>query len=297
MKHPVCFILCALLAVLTSCDNDSMAIFKSSAPSVDQRMLSSMLYYNNELNCSYPEIVVNSDEYRVFVFSDPHVAYYNNVLTAMVDTFRHDKQAPVAICLGDLVEANQSYLWFQNPFEYLYSQKTDDTLFVALGNHDIFYDQYWEYISRWKTTTYCFTIHCRKKNVRDLYICLDIAEGTLGAKQMKWLKNMLQVSEAQDYRYIFVYTHVNIFRTDNTNADISTVAIEEAYELMYLFSKYHVRQFWAGHDHARDAFYQGGVQYIMLDSMEEEADQPAYMILHVSPSGLNNTFHTVKLNT
>lgn len=284
-----------LMLILTACDEDSMALFKSTAPKVDERVKNSLSYLNTNMNNEYPEIEVAGDDYRVYVFSDTHVATVNTILTRFVETFREDKEAPVAVCLGDQIEANHSYYWFNESFRYMEEpREKHDTVFSAVGNHDIFFDCYWHFIERWKMTAYCFSVVCRKGKTKDLYICLDTASGTIGKVQYQWLQSILSNAKNGDYRYIFVYTHVNIFRTDNTNADISTVALEETRELMYLFSKYGVQQFWAGHDHARDVFQQGGVQYIMLDSMAENDNEPAYMILHVSPQGLNNTFHIVK---
>ena len=167
-----------------------------------------------------------------------------------------------------------------------------EAMFKYCFNHDIFYDQYNAFRSHiTQRTHYYFVIESNDK-VRDLYICLDTATGTLGKIQIEWLKGLLE-DEAHKNRHIIVFTHVNIFRRDNTYADISTTSVEETYELMSLFSKYRVKQFWAGHDHARDEFIHGKVKYIMIDSMQEDNPNAAYMILHVGDE-LNNTFHPIK---
>lgn len=287
----IAFYLIFVSFCMVSCLNAG-ALFEHSYPSVDECFASSMNYYHQQGE-QYPEMEVKTDGYKVYVFSDSHVAYYNSVLTAFRDTFMADIDAPVAICLGDLVEANQSYFWFCQPFEYQSEPRNKfDTLFVALGNHDLFYNQYDYFIERFKTTIYRFTIRT-KDGSRDMFICLDTAHGSLGRRQLDWLRNQLMYAKETGYRNIFVYTHVNLVRSDNTHADASTVALEESFELMSLFSQYGVRQFWAGHDHARDGFMQGGVQYILLESMREADEHPGYMVLHVSPSSINNTFHVI----
>ncbi len=165
-------------------------------------------------------------------------------------------------------------------------------MFVTIGNHDVFFDQWNNFIQYWPTAMYYFVVETNGKNkAKDLYICLDNAQGTFGELQIKWLKHLL--AEHEQYRHIIVYAHINIFRRDNTSADIATVSLEETYELMSLFAKYGVEQYWSGHDHSREEFSHGGVKYIIVDSMQEENNESAYMILHVGKE-LNNTFHQIE---
>jgi hypothetical protein len=241
----------------------------------------------------YTTIQVHDDEYTVYVCTDTHVATVNKKLQTFIQTYRNDKTCPVAVCLGDLIEADHSYLWFKEAFDHVKTNPAKpDTMFVTIGNHDVFFDKWNEYIQYWPTAMYYFVVETNgKTKAKDLYICLDNAQGTFGELQIKWLKHLL--AEHEQYRHIIVYAHVNIFRRDNTSADIATVSLEETYELMSLFAKYGVEQYWSGHDHSREEFSHGGVKYIIVDSMQEENNESAYMILHVGKE-LNNTFHQIE---
>ena len=291
MKIKNIFLSLIFITLLTSCDENSLAPFASNYPSVDVRFRGSMTY--NNLN-SYATIRIPNKDYKIYVCTDTHVAgqELNKTLKTFISLYKSDRDCPVACCLGDLVEADQTYEPFVAAFDGIkeHPNKTD-TMFYCIGNHDIFYNQYYAYHHHIaKTTTYYFVVE--SGNTKDLFICLDTATGTLGRLQMEWLRSLFE-SEARKYRHIIVFTHVNLFRRDNTYADISTTSIEETYELMSLFKQYGVKQVWAGHDHARDEFIHGKVKYITIDSMEEDAPNAAYMILHVGDE-LNNTFHPIR---
>jgi len=291
MKRAVrIYILLFPVLFLTGCDQDTMTIFAGKAPSVDTRFEQSMVY-NNQFG--YTTLTVRDDEYRIYVCTDTHILHQTTTLEKFIQLYHDDRDCPAAVHLGDLVESDETYGRFvmaQNAVPANPGKK--DSLFVTLGNHDIFYSQWEEYTRYWPTSVYYFVVQSQgKTKAKDLYICLDSAQGKIGYKQLKWLEWLLASSQ-EEYRYIIVFSHVNLFRRDNTSADISTTAIEETYELMWLFTKYGVKQFWSGHDHSREEFTEGGVKYIIVDSMLEDDEDAAYMILHVG-SQLNNTFHFI----
>lgn len=289
IKNIVLFFI--LTTILIACDENSLAPFASEFPSVDERFMMSMSY--NNLN-SYATIRVPNKDYKIYVCTDTHVAGegLHKTLKTFISLYKNDKDCPAACCLGDLVEADQPYDRFFAAFDGIKEHPNKrDTMFTVLGNHDIFYKQFYAYRYHIaQTTSYYFVVE--SGNTKDLFICLDTATGTLGRIQMEWLKYVLE-NDAHKYRHIIVFTHVNLFRRDNTYADISTTSIEETYELMSLFKQYGVKQVWAGHDHARDEFIHGKVKYITIDSMEEDNPNAAYMILHVGEE-LNNTFHPIR---
>ena len=313
MKNYLFIVVSCLLVVLSSCENDSMAPFASKYPSVDERFVLSMLY-NRDIG-GFDTLQAKSEEYKIYVCTDTHlnVPHINlrdaelrgddplklvSNLATFIQLDRADTLCPAAVCLGDLVESDITYDVFRYPLEKIpLNPNKHDTMYCTIGNHDVFYRQYYAYRYHIaKSSTYCFVVKT-PSGKKDLYICLDTATGSLGRKQTEWLKGILAQANDQSwssdyYRHIIVYTHVNIFRRDNTSADISTTAIEETNELLYLFRKYNVKQFWAGHDHSREEFMQGGVKYIIVDSMEETNNEAAFMILHVSEE-LNNTFHYI----
>lgn len=309
-KHYTSLLLTLTATVLLfgACDKDSMAPFASSFPPVDERFELSQVYNSEH---GFATLQAKSKDYNIYVCTDTHLSVkYSDIIDAQsrgedplallsnlstfIRLYHEDKQCPAAICLGDLVEANNSYEVFRYAIENTpVSPSKKDTMFCTIGNHDIFYNQYYAYQHHISpTATYYFEVKI-PGGKKDLFICLDTATGTLGRKQIQWLKDLLeQVDKKQTYRHIIVYSHVNMFRRDNTSADISTTSLEETYELMSLFRKYHVEQFWAGHDHSREEFLHGGVKYIIVDSMEEQSKDAAFMILHVGDE-LNNTFHLI----
>lgn len=276
--------------VFGGCDNDSLAPFSSKAPSVDERFLESM-EYNNRVG--YPTLKVKDDEYRIYVCTDTHIHGKGTKFQQFIQLYHDDRDCPAAVHLGDLVESSESYDHFVDLLEEVpASPSKKDTMFVTLGNHDIFYAQWQSFTEHWPASVYYFVVESSgKTKAKDLFICLDSAQGKIGAKQLNWLKWVLANSQG-NYRHVIVFSHVNIFRRDNTSADISTTALEETYELMWLFTHYGVKQFWSGHDHSREEFTEGNVKYIIVDSMEDDNQDAAYMILHVGEQ-LNNTFHFI----
>lgn len=293
MKKRYIYIAVLVALFFSSCDENMGALVKSHTPTVNQRY---QQYINYNSEHGYTTIQVHDDEYTVYVCTDTHVATVNKKLQTFIQTYRNDKTCPVAVCLGDLIEADRSYFWFKEAFDHVKTNPAKpDTMFVTIGNHDVFFDQWNNFIQYWPTAMYYFVVETNGKNkAKDLYICLDNAQGTFGELQIKWLKQTL--ANHDQYRHIIVYAHINIFRRDNTSADIATVSLEETYELMSLFAQNGVEQYWSGHDHSREEFSHGGVKYIIVDSMEEENNESAYMILHVGKE-LNNTFHQIETDS
>lgn len=282
--------LTTIVLLLNACDNDSLAPFSNKAPSVDERFMESM-EYNNRVG--YPTLKVKDDEYRIYVCTDTHLKYHTTTLQKFVQLYHDDRDCPAAVHLGDLVESDESYGSFMEAVEEVpVNPSKKDTMFVTLGNHDIFYAQWQSFTEYWPASTYYFVVESNgKTKAKDLFICLDSAQGKIGIKQLTWLQWVL-ANPNETYRHIIVFSHVNIFRRDNTSADISTTSLEETYELMWQFTRFGVKQFWSGHDHSREEFTEGNVKYIIVDSMENDNPDAAYMILHVGAQ-LNNTFHFI----
>ena len=281
------FLLCLPL-YFAGCDGDYLAPFVHLTPPVEQRFEHSMEYNNRN---GYAEIQSDSEEYCIYVCSDTHVADDNSAVHLFTEKYRSDLLCTAACCLGDIVEVDYPHSIFVETIESVpRNPLKNDTMFVALGNHDIYLNQYNSFLSCWQTSTYYFSVCC-PSGERDIYICLDSAQGTIGTAQLNWLRSVLQETRNKRYRHIIVYTHVNIFRRDNTNADISTLPTEETLELMSILSTFGVSQFWSGHDHSHEDFVHGGVRYIIVDSMIAGNTDAAYMIFHVNGSIIYNTFH------
>ena len=130
---------------------------------------------------------------------------------------------------------------------------------VTLGNHDLQFDGYAAFSDLFGSSTYAF--FCGP----DLFICLDSANGTLGADQMAWFEDILKEDRAEA-RYCFVFTHQNLFRYASLDFSYNQ-PIEEIYMLMDLYESYDVDYVFMGHDHRYDYRSIGGVRYITLESL------------------------------
>ncbi|HOV62826.1 MAG TPA: metallophosphoesterase [Spirochaetia bacterium] len=140
--------------------------------------------------------------------------------------------------------------------------------YFTLGNHDLLFDGYEAYCDIFGSSTYAFS--CGP----DLFICLDSANGTIGAEQMAWFRETLK-TRRKDARYCFVFTHQNIFRYASLNFSYNQ-PIEEIYMLMDLYESYDVNYVFMGHDHRFDDRTVRGVHYITLDDI---SDAESHIIL------------------
>ena len=165
----------------------------------------------------------------------------------------------------------------------------NDTLFITPGNHDIYFKQWQIYRSYFKTSCYWFDTNNGSKKL-DLYICLDSAEGSLGTKQMKWLKDLLEAKSKEGYRRIIVMTHTHLWKLDGSQGHTSNMALEETYEITSLLGKYHVECVLSGHQHARQSVHFKGVHYIVLNATKDEEQGQSYMTVQVGED-LTYQFH------
>jgi len=278
-----------VLAFGTSCER--MNDFSVIVPSVNERFTSSMEYNSTH---GYAVLKVPDGDYRIYVCSDTHLDKTADNFKRFIRLYHDDADCPAAVALGDLVEACETYDFFvQAQNETPAPAGKQDTMFVTPGNHDLYRNQWANYKKHWPTSTYYFVVEVQDSvKTKDLYICLDSAQGTLGTLQLRWLRDLL-ASARNTYRHIFIFTHVNMYSRDNTYADISTLPLEETMELMDLFSRCGVAQYWSGHDHGRELFSIGGVTYIIVDTLKDPYPEPAYMIVHVGEK-VENTFHSIK---
>ena len=120
---------------------------------------------------------------------------------------------------------------------------------------------------------------------KDLFITLDSASGTLGRKQMEWLKELLAIRRS-DYRHCVVFTHTNIFYTDNSQTGSGNMAMEETCVLTDLLARHNVTLCLQGHDHSREDLTFGGVRYTIVGTIRDEVDNPEYLIIRLSDSGV-----------
>ena len=95
-------LLAAIMFLMTSCSKDNnldmLGMFTSISASSNERFKQSKEY--NESH-GYDKVIVNQDDYRLYVMSDSHVDFSTNNLDAFVETYLSDAgAAPFALHLG-----------------------------------------------------------------------------------------------------------------------------------------------------------------------------------------------------
>lgn len=273
----------AFVILLPSCNPnyDMAGMLNGSSPEVSTRFEQSMAYNDS---VGIPAVVVPSADYRVYVCTDSHIDSIPTNLTAFVQAAAADTLCPLLLHLGDLVNA-------QGHIPYAVSLLTPNqsplTTFLALGNHDIYFNQWDEWRSYFGTSVYWFYTMLPDSTVLDRFICLDSAEGTLGTAQLQWLRellttNHLPLTTNHPFRHTIVFTHTHLFKRDNSQGHTSNYAVEETYELTSLLEQGGVDMYWCGHDHSREITDYAGFTSIVVDAIEDHYPPAFYMIADFS---------------
>lgn len=274
-----------VLLGVTSCTNedstlDMVGMFSPNGPTNATRFEQSMAY-----NALRGELHVDmaQDNYTIYVCTDSHITRnsYRN-LAYFVNTYENAVGPKLALHLGDLIDAQNNFPCADSILN-LGGRSIVDTLFLTPGNHDIYFKQWDIYRSYFQTGTYWFDTRNGAKKL-DLFICLDSAEGTLGADQFKWLKNLLETKSQEGYRHIIVFTHTHLWKLDGSQGHTSNMALEETYELTDMLGRYGVEYVWSGHQHARQSVIYKGVQYLVLNATKDSEKGQSYMIADMSES-------------
>lgn len=240
---------------------------------VDERFRQSMEF--NDLH-GYQTIRTFSDPYPVHVFTDSHLAGETGNLDRFVNDYLGNSGAPFAICLGDLVDGEKPFTEF-----IAHTSPIGDAgrkLFITAGNHDLYWGRWKEYYNSFGSSTYWFEVET--PNAKDLYISLESGGGTLGARQREWLEEILR-TKSSDYRNVIVFTHTHFFMKDTSQGHTSNYPLEETYDLANLFSKYGVDLVLTGHDHYREQTVFKGVEYVIVDALEEKTANAGYAVVNV----------------
>lgn len=270
------------LLLLPSCSlfhtKDIAGMLDGSSPEVDVRFEQSMEW--NERH-GYARIAV-PDNYRFYVASDSHIDSATTYLEQFVSDYRSDSLCALAFHLGDIVNTPHTFKAFQDVVRPSSSpvRAIRDTMFVEVGNHDLFFGQWTDFRSLFHTSVYWVeTVSDTDPTHKlDLFICLDSGEGSLGQKQMKWLAQLLEEKSKDDYRHIVVCTHTNLFCKDIGQGLSSNFAEEESAAMMALLTRYGVSLCLTGHGHYRNITHHGGVEYIVVDALQEKAAEAAYLV-------------------
>ena len=267
-------LLCAIS--MSSCygNLDVVGMVYGQSPRSDERFENSMAYNDT---AGYKTLDIPTDEYRVYYSTDMHVDTNWNNLTAWATAHRNDPDCHFAIILGDIINSINHYDEFMQGIAFdPATQAADKPLFCTVGNHDLYYNQWSEFLKYWHTSTYYFI--AKTPNCKDLFICMDSGDGTWGRKQFDWLKQLLAEADNKGYRHITIFTHTHIFKRDNTQGHTSNFALEETYEIMDLLASHNVEWYVSGHCHSRDIADFKGVKYIIVDTMEAPEKKPGYMV-------------------
>lgn len=281
----LCFgsLLLVLGSFFTACGPDAsldmVGMFAGTSPTIDERFEQSK-EYNDKYG--YATLQALSDDYHVYVCTDTHITKTRTRWEHFIRTYRMDMLCPVAVHLGDIIDARTDYEFVnealeRHPLSAILPIKPD-TLMAVCGNHDIYFKQWNKFINTFKTCNYYFIVKT-PTGKQDLFIIYDSADGTVGSKQLQWLRNTLEWADKQDFRHIVACTHTHFFKRDGSQGHTSNYTQEETYALLNLFTQHGVDMVWSGHDHSREITQVKGMTCIVVDSMKDEDKKPFYMLV------------------
>lgn len=273
-------VLLLAIVLLSSCDTFDMRGFVApTGDVVDSRFEQSM-----SLNGGKAVATIEADEtYTFYVCTDPHIddTYIN--MREFSTRLRNSSTARFGIMLGDCIDRRNVLPNYIEAIEYVEGLQTANLpIFSLIGNHELYFDGWEDYVELLGASVYWFEV--KFDTGRDLFISLDSASGTLGKKQMKWLKDFLD-AERGNYRHCIVLTHTNLFYTDNSQRGSGNMALEETAILTELFSRHRVALCLQGHDHHREDLMFGEVRYTIVGTICDKAQSPEYLIIRMSDSG------------
>jgi predicted phosphodiesterase len=249
--------------MITSCINTD-----DTADTANQRFLQSMQWNNNH---SYKEINVNDDNYFMISVGDIHVGGTKNMDSVINLGLR--TKASAIVMAGDLTSGQADDY---NEFEKHLPLNDQLPAFLIAGNHDLFHQGWSEFTNRFGSSSYLFTV--KTPVAADLYICLETGGGTLGDKQLNWLRKILE-TERSEYRHCVVFTHNNFFRTRHT--DSTNPPVEELEVLLQLFALNNVDMVITGHDHMKDLVEFGYTKYVIMDALKDGVSNAGYFRIGV----------------
>lgn len=283
MLQMVRWFICAGLATMlcTSCDVlDIKGMFVPTSDMVNTRFEESM-----ELTEGKPIAHIEAEEsYQIYVCADTHIDDAYNNLREFTTLMRNNPEAPFGIVLGDCIDRRNVLPRYLEGIEHdAESQPYNTPIFSVLGNHDLFFSGWENFVELIGPSVYWFEVE--HSSGRDLYITLDSASGTLGKQQMEWLEEFLTTERAK-YRHCIVLKHTNLFYPDNSQNTSGNMPLEESAVIFEMFSKHNVTLCLQGHDHTREDLTFGGVRYTIVGTIREEAEQPEFLVISVSDSGI-----------
>ena len=257
---------------LAACgDADVIGMIASTSDGVEKRA-----DYSLSLNktIGFQTIISHQEEYQLCLIGDTHFGTAENFKKVEAAV---ENSALAIVHVGDICTGKKDD--YQKAAELL--KNSPLKIFPLVGNHDLYFGG-WQYFKEYFGSS-MFYFEVQTPTAKDLHVCLDSGNGTLGKKQYDWLKNLL-ASKRADYRRCFVYSHTNMFRTDGSQSPSSNMPIEETYQLMALYGKHKVDAVIMGHDHSREELSFNKVRYITLDALRDGVKNASYLILTANTS-------------
>lgn len=285
-------ILSSLLALLCACNPetwnmDITGMFCGSSAGIDTRIDDSFRYNDEH---GFPLIYANDEEYKLYICTDTHVDSTRYNWKRFIQDYRNDLDCPLAIHLGDLINAQRHWDYMKEPLTTIPANPLKkDTLLAVVGNHDLYFNQWSEYVRLWKTSTY-YAIVRTPSGKQDLYIFIDTGEGILGKRQTEWLTTTLNWADKQGFRHISVCTHTHLFKRDSSQGHTSNMPLEETYALLHLLKQHNVEMFWCGHDHSREITNLGSLTAIVIDALFDREPPQAYIIATMNDEPIRYRF-------
>lgn len=273
-------LLLAITLTITACDKESFILIATE--SANDRFNQSEVF---NLKHPFREITASSDNYQILSMADSHVETTN---TKNLDQFFKVAMLtrPAAVILdGDLTNGRSNQY---DVFEKHLPVPDSLLQFFVAGNHDVYFNGWKEFTSRFGTSTYRFSV--KTPVAKDLFLCLESGGGTLGDNQITWLTNTLRTYRSE-YRYCFVFTHNNLFRARHTPS--TNPLTDELGVLIELFTKYRVNMVITGHDHKRDDSLFGITRYIQLDVLQDGKSNASYFKIDVRGNSIDYSFENI----
>ena len=269
-------------SIFTACGPDARldmaGMFAGSSPTIDKRFEQSM-EYNQQ--AGYATIQALTDDYHVYVCTDSHIHQTRKRWEYFIEAYRADELCPLAVHLGDIIDATTDFGYIEEalaPQALSAELAKQDTLMAVCGNHDIYFKQWGQFVKTFKTSSYYFIVET-PSGAKDLFVVYDSADGTIGSKQLQWLRETLVWAESQTFRHIIACTHTHFFKRDGSQGHTSNYTLEETYALLNLLTEHGVEMLWSGHDHSREITQVKDMTCIIVDSMKDEDKEPYYMLV------------------
>ena len=277
MKKNIGLWILACGVIFAACERlDMVGMFAGSSPTIDERWEESMAY-NQE--AGFDTLYAVAEDYHLYVCTDTHITKKRNRWEHFIASYRADKLCPVAVHLGDIIDAKTDVAYVEEALApQMEGTNKHDTLMAVCGNHDIYFQLWEKFLRVFKTSTYYFVVQT-PAGKQDLFIVYDSADGTVGSKQLQWLENTLKWADTQNFRHVVACTHTHFFKRDGSQGHTSNYTIEETYALLNLFTQHNVKMVWSGHDHSREITQVKGMTCIVVDSMTEHDEHPYYMLV------------------